>query len=91
MRKRRKTYKKLALKNHPDKNNESEASRDEAQKRFLEVQKAYDVLSDAAAKRTYDATQRRSRPGSARSAGFSKGFDDDLFQAFARNNAWRRR
>lgn len=45
----KKAYRKLAMKFHPDKNNG-----ELAQVRFLEIKKAYDVLSDPLARRRYD-------------------------------------
>lgn len=42
----KRAYRKLALKHHPDRGGEAE--------RFQELQAAYDTLSDAAAKQTYD-------------------------------------
>jgi len=72
----KKAYRKLALRHHPDKNNGS----DDAQQKFVQIQRAYDVLSDAAQRRTYDL-QQRSASSSARSySGFSD--EDDLFAAF---------
>ncbi|KAL3896603.1 MAG: hypothetical protein SGPRY_013233 [Prymnesium sp.] len=41
----------LALKHHPDKNNGSEEQRAAAQTAFLEVQKAYEILSDPGSRR----------------------------------------
>jgi len=45
----KKAYKKLAMKWHPDHNNDPSAK-----EKFIEVQKAYDVLSDPASKADYD-------------------------------------
>lgn len=45
----RRAYRKLARQFHPDVNKAADA-----QKKFTEVQEAYDVLSDAAKKKTYD-------------------------------------
>ena len=83
----RKAYKKLCLKFHPDKAaGGSEGERAEAQKRFLEVQKAHEVLSSNLERRTYDAERSRSRGfgfgGFARGGGFGFGNEDDLFSAF---------
>ena len=85
-----KAYKKLCLKFHPDKaGGRSEADKEAAQKRFLEVQKAYEVLSDAQLRRTFDAERSRaSRSGfglggvGRYGSSFSFGNDEDLFAAF---------
>jgi len=70
----RKAYKKLALKHHPDKNNGSEEQAKRAQATFVELQKAYDTLSDASARRTYDFDQRRAKASAAAGAGGYGGF-----------------
>lgn len=51
----RKAYKKLALKWHPDRNNESEEQRKMAEKTFRDIYDAYSVLSDTKKKQQYDS------------------------------------
>jgi curved DNA-binding protein len=53
----RKAYRKLARQYHPDVNKAADA-----QKRFTEVQEAYDVLSDARKRQMYDQTGRAEGP-----------------------------
>ena len=66
---------------------------DRAQKAFLEVQKAHEILSDPSQRRTYDAEQsRRTRGGFGSFGGFGFGgrSEDDLFSSFySRANAAR--
>ena len=50
----KKAYKKLALKWHPDKNNQSEEKRAEAEKKFKEISEAYSTLSDPEKRKKYD-------------------------------------
>ena len=91
----------MSIKFHPDKMaSSSEREKEQAQKKFLEVQTAHDVLSDALKRRTYDAERSRSRGGFG-FGGLGRGFggggsgfghEDDLFSAFyARNNPDSRR
>lgn len=51
----RKSYKKLALKHHPDKFNDSEEAKQMAEKKFRDISDAYSVLSDAKKKQMYDS------------------------------------
>lgn len=48
----KKAYKKLALKHHPDKNQETDSAK--AEERFKEIGKAYEVLSDVKEREMYD-------------------------------------
>ena len=87
---------KAYLKYHPDKvAGSSESEKEAAQKKFLEVQKAYEVLSDASQRRLHDAERSR-RGGFGGFGGFGRsgfgGFgEDDLFGAFGRGRAGSRR
>jgi DnaJ-class molecular chaperone len=47
----RKAFRKLALQYHPDKNKNSE----ESKQKFMEIVKAYEILSDEKAKERYDS------------------------------------
>ncbi len=47
-------YRKLALKWHPDKNNETEELKAKAEKKFKELNEAYAVLSDPEKRRQHD-------------------------------------
>ena len=47
----RKAFRKLALQYHPDKNKNSE----ESKQKFMEIVKAYEILSDEKAKKRYDS------------------------------------
>ena len=50
----KKAYRKLALKWHPDKNNESEEQKKYSDKMFKDINEAYSVLSDPKKKQMFD-------------------------------------
>lgn len=71
----KKSYRKLAMKYHPDRNPNDK----EAEKKFKEIQKAYDILSNPKQKAKYDQFGFDSRdPNSMSGAGFS-GFESASF------------
>ncbi len=84
----KKAYRKLALKWHPDKNKSAEA-----EKRFKEINQAYEVLSDSQKKQTYDQYGESAFAGnspfggaSSRQGPFSYGFswgDNDFSEGFS--------
>jgi len=54
----KKAYRRKALELHPDKNLDN---KEEAEKKFVQLGKAFEVLTDAAAKNAYDAVRRNRR------------------------------
>lgn len=81
-------YRKLALKWHPDKVEESK--REEAEKRFIQISEAYSVLSDDEKREIYDkygkqgleAHERGQDPRTAGFGGFGGGSGGGGFQGF---------
>lgn len=77
----KKAYNKLALKYHPDKCKDSDAS-----VKFNKIQEAYDVLSDEAKRQQYDSMGHDAYSGGFQNNGFNtggfEGFNDfnDIFQ-----------
>ncbi|MBF0429843.1 MAG: molecular chaperone DnaJ [Fibrobacteria bacterium] len=69
-------YKKLAIKNHPDKNPGDKAAED----RFKEAAEAYDVLSDSKKKAQYDQFGHAGVQGMGGGGGFHN--FDDIFSQF---------
>jgi len=74
----KKSYKKLALKYHPDKAEDS--GKKDAEDKFKEINEAYATLSDEGKKKQYDAgggnSQFRQRGGGQRHQGFGDIFGD---------------
>jgi len=70
----KKSYRRLARKNHPDVNPGDKA----AEERFKNMQEAYDVLSDSKKRAIYDKygfySENFREPQSGRGAGFNEGF-----------------
>jgi DnaJ homolog subfamily C member 7 len=61
----KKAYKKLAIKWHPDKNNQSEEAKKLAEKTFRDINDAYTVLSDPKKKQMFDAGMDPNNPDEA--------------------------
>lgn len=85
----KKAYRKLALKWHPDKNQDNKEA---AEKKFKEISEAYDVLSDDSKKSIYDQYGKEgldgnsgggfSNRGSSSHGGFHFRNADDIFRSF---------
>jgi molecular chaperone DnaJ len=71
----KKAYRKLALKYHPDRNPDNK----EAENKFKEASEAYEVLSDAAKRKTYD---QLGHAGMNQSAGAHYSDVNDIFEQF---------
>ncbi|MCH7981927.1 MAG: DnaJ domain-containing protein, partial [Proteobacteria bacterium] len=69
----KKSYRRLAMKHHPDRNADDE----HAEKRFKEAKEAYEVLKDQDKRATYDQFGHdglRAGPGGAGGVGGAEGF-----------------
>ena len=71
----KRAYKKMAMKYHPDRNAESEETKKMAEKKFIDVNDAYSVLSDPKKKRMYDQGVDPLNPEEASSGGVHFGGD----------------
>jgi len=75
----KKSYRKLALKFHPDKNPDDAS----AEEKFKEAAEAYDVLSSSEKKQRYDQFGHAGMGGAAGGGGFGGGMNmDDIFSQF---------
>lgn len=68
----RKAYLKASLKHHPDKNPGHEQ---EAQAKFVEIGRAYEILSDDSLRREYDLTLKNGSYSAGTNSGFASGFN----------------
>ena len=71
----KKAYRRLAMKHHPDRNSDDET----AAQRFKEAREAYDVLSDAGKRATYDQFGHDGLRAGAGRGGFSAEGLSDIF------------
>jgi len=79
----KKAYKKMAMKYHPDRNSESEETKKMAEKKFIDVNDAYSVLSDPKKKSMYDQGIDPLNPDEASSGGMHFGGDaSEIFKMF---------
>ncbi|KAL6467510.1 hypothetical protein MHYP_G00231870 [Metynnis hypsauchen] len=76
----KKAYRKLALKWHPDKNPDN---KEEAEKKFKEISEAYEVLSDANKRSTYDRYGKEGLTGNGGGGHYHNG---DPFEGFTFRN-----
>jgi len=79
----KKAYKKLALKYHPDRNTESNKER--AQEKFVEINEAYEVLSDEQKKKIFDQFGEeglKAGIGGGGGGDSSQNFSSDTFRGF---------
>ena len=91
----KKSYRKLAMKYHPDRNPDDKTAED----KFKEAKEAYEILSDAGKRKLYDrgghaALEQQGAPGAGNRGGspfdmkdIFKAFDDDGSDPFQRGSA----
>ena len=77
----KKAYRKAALKHHPDRNPDNQ---EEAEKKFKEISKAYQVLSDPKKKENYDRFGEEGLNSFESNSDFSP---FDIFKQFSSNNS----
>lgn len=82
----KKAYKKMAMKYHPDRNCESEETKKMAEKKFIDVNDAYNVLSDPKKKSMYDQGVDPLNPEEAQGMPFPGGAESILKMFFGGGN-----
>jgi len=82
----KKQYRKLALKWHPDKNPDNKV---EAEKRFIEISEAYEVLSDAQKRKMYDVYGKDGPTSRPSHSGFSEYHPSHTFSFRNPNDVFR--
>ena len=75
----KKSYKKLAMKWHPDKN---PTNKEEAEQKFKEISEAYQVLSDPQKKEIYDNYGEEGLKNNGGEGGGGMGSPEDIFKMF---------
>ncbi len=79
----KRAYKKMAMKYHPDRNSESEETKKMAEKKFIDVNDAYSVLSDEKKRSMYDQGVDPLNPEEASSGGMHfSGDASEIFKMF---------
>ena len=80
----KKAYRRAALQWHPDKNNQTEETRAEAEKKFKDITEAYETLSDDTKRRRYDSgVDLEDDAGMGGGGGMGGGIDpSELFSMF---------
>jgi DnaJ-class molecular chaperone len=87
----KRAYRHLALQYHPDKNKDDP----EAEKKFIEISNAYEILSDEEKRRTYDqfgeSAFQQGGPGGGGPGGdfFRQGGQNSFRRSFGRSDAFR--
>jgi molecular chaperone DnaJ len=92
----KKAYRKLAMKHHPDRNQEGDTAK--AEEKFKEAKEAYEMLSDAQKRAAYDQhghagvdpSMGRGGPGAEGFGGFAEAFGDIFGDIFGGQGGQRR-
>lgn len=80
----KKAYRKLAMKHHPDRNKQDK----ESEKKFKEVNEAYNVLSDEQKRKQYDMFWSAKWNPFSWWGSYSSAWFEDIFSNFSKANSW---